>query len=135
MDKNKDIKCPLLPLRDVVIFPTVVTPLFVGRDKSIRALQAAMDSDKQIMLVAQKNPQDDEPDAKSIYTVGTLSSILQLIKLPDGTVKVLVEGKQRAKIIDLKVSSDFNTSKVQLIDTAKELLDSQSLIVNLKSKF
>ena len=94
--KNKDI--PLLPLRDVVIFPSVVTPLFVGRDKSITALQAAMAGEKQIMLVAQKSAQEDDPKLEDLYSIGTLSTILQLIKLPDGTLKVLVEGNKRAAI-------------------------------------
>ena len=88
MSKNQNI--PLLPLRDVVIFPSVVTPLFVGREKSITALQAAMAGDKQIMLVAQKSAQQDDPKLGDLYPIGTLSTILQLIKLPDGTLKVLV---------------------------------------------
>ena len=91
---NRTENLPLLPLRDVVIFPSVVTPLFVGREKSIIALQASMASDKQIMLVAQKEAQNDNPQGKDVYEVGTISTILQLIKLPDGTVKVLVEGNQ-----------------------------------------
>ena len=92
MTDNKTNNIPLLPLRDVVIFPSVVTPLFVGREKSIIALQASMAADKKIMLVAQKDAQVDDPSDKDIYTIGTVSTILQLIKLPDGTVKVLVEG-------------------------------------------
>ena len=96
MSKNQNI--PLLPLRDVVIFPSVVTPLFVGREKSITALQAAMAGDKQIMLVAQKSAQQDDPKLGDLYPIGTLSTILQLIKLPDGTLKVLVEGNRRASI-------------------------------------
>ena len=83
---NRTENLPLLPLRDVVIFPSVVTPLFVGREKSIIALQASMASDKQIMLVAQKEAQNDNPQGKDVYEVGTISTILQLIKLPDGTV-------------------------------------------------
>ena len=94
--KDKDI--PLLPLRDVVIFPSVVTPLFVGRDKSITALQAAMAGEKQIMLVAQKSAQQDDPNLDDLYSIGTISTILQLIKLPDGTLKVLVEGLYRVKV-------------------------------------
>ena len=93
---------PLVPLRDVVIFPGVVTPLFVGRDKSINALQKSMSDDKSVMLVAQKNPNDEDPSLNDLYTIGTVSTILQLIKLPDGTYKVLVEGIKRASIINTK---------------------------------
>ncbi len=98
MTDNKTNNIPLLPLRDVVIFPSVVTPLFVGREKSIIALQASMAADKKIMLVAQKDAQVDDPSDKDIYTIGTVSTILQLIKLQDGTVKVLVECNKRARI-------------------------------------
>src|SRR5690349_24275473 len=89
---------PLLPLRDVVVFPHMVIPLFVGRPKSIKALEAAMEAGKSIMLVAQKNGSKDEPTAEDIYTIGCVSNILQLLKLPDGTVKVLIEGTHRAGI-------------------------------------
>ena len=89
---------PLVPLRDVVIFPGVVTPLFVGREKSIKSLEVAMDANKQIMLVAQKTADLDDPQDKDIYRYGTLATVLQLLKLPDGTIKVLVEGASRAKI-------------------------------------
>ena len=89
---------PLLPLRDVVVYPHMVVPLFVGREKSIEALESAMKSDKQIVLVAQKNPSHDDPSPEDLYTVGTLASILQLLRLPDGTVKVLVEGGDRVSI-------------------------------------
>lgn len=92
------LELPLLPLRDVVIYPHMVIPLFVGREKSIRALEAAMGADKQIFLVAQKDASDDDPSVASLYSIGTVSTILQLLKLPDGTVKVLVEGNYRATI-------------------------------------
>ncbi|MCF7980636.1 MAG: endopeptidase La [Pseudomonadales bacterium] len=91
-------KIPLLPLRDVVVFPSMVIPLFVGRDKSITALEEAMETDKQILLVAQRNAAEDDPKEKDIYQIGTVATILQLLKLPDGTVKVLVEGDYRAEI-------------------------------------
>jgi ATP-dependent Lon protease len=87
---------PLLPLRDVVVFPHMVIPLFVGRPKSIKALEAAMESGRQIMLVAQKAAAKDEPKAEDLFDIGCVSTILQMLKLPDGTVKVLVEGLQRA---------------------------------------
>lgn len=92
------IEMPLLPLRDVVVFPFMVIPLFVGRPKSIRALEAAMEAGKQILLLAQKNAAKDEPSAADMYGIGTVATILQMLKLPDGTVKVLVEGSQRARV-------------------------------------
>ena len=104
MDKNKTIvltgllDMPILPLRDVVVYPFMVTPLFVGRSKSIKALETAAEENKSILLVAQKDPSVDEPEAEGLYTIATLANILQLLKLPDGTVKVLVEGTDRAQI-------------------------------------
>ena len=92
----------VLPLRDIVVFPHMIVPLFVGREKSVRALEAVMKDDKQILLVAQKNAAQDDPSVDDIYRVGTVSTILQLLKLPDGTVKVLVEGGKRAKITGFK---------------------------------
>src|SRR5438477_5938058 len=90
---------PVLPLRDIVVFPHMIVPLFVGREKSIRALEEVMRADKQILLATQQNPSEDEPTPATIFTVGTLASVLQLLKLPDGTVKVLVEGGTRAEIL------------------------------------
>ena len=89
---------PVLPLRDIVVFPHMIVPLFVGREKSIRALEEVMKNDALIMLATQKNASDDDPAPDSIYETGTLASVLQLLKLPDGTVKVLVEGLERAKV-------------------------------------
>src|SRR5918999_1836695 len=91
-------KYPVLPLRDIVVFPHMIVPLFVGREKSVRALEDVMKEDKQILLVAQKNAAQDDPSVNDIFTVGTIGTVLQLLKLPDGTVKVLVEGNQRARI-------------------------------------
>jgi len=91
------IDLPLLPLRDVVVFPHMVIPLFVGRPKSIKALEAAMEAERRIMLVAQKAAAKDEPSVSDMFEVGCVSTILQMLKLPDGTVKVLVEGQQRAR--------------------------------------
>ncbi len=93
------IELPVLPLRDVVVFPHMVIPLFVGRARSIAALEAAMAAGKRILLVAQKDATQDSPAPKDIYRVGTVASILQVLKMPDGTVKVLVEGEQRAAIL------------------------------------
>src|SRR6476620_2690817 len=92
------IDLPLLPLRDVVVFPHMVIPLFVGRPKSIKALEAAMEAERRIMLVAQKAAAKDEPSVDDMFEVGCVSTILQMLKLPDGTVKVLVEGQQRARV-------------------------------------
>ncbi|WP_197475003.1 LON peptidase substrate-binding domain-containing protein, partial [Oleiphilus sp. HI0079] len=89
---------PMLPLRDVVVFPSMVAPLFVGREKSILALEAAMEADKQLLLVTQKDAGHDDPGLDELYGVGTLATILQMLKLPDGTVKVLVEGEKRVVI-------------------------------------
>src|SRR3989339_1116516 len=89
---------PVLPLRDVVVFPHMVIPLFVGRDKSIRALDVAMEADKRILLVAQKSAETDDPGAEDLYDIGTLAHVLQLLKLPDGTIKVLVEGVARVQV-------------------------------------
>src|SRR3954463_6808697 len=89
---------PLLPLRDVVVFPHMVIPLFVGRPKSIKAMEIAMEAGKSILLVAQKSAAKDEPSNDDLYQIGCVSNILQMLKLPDGTVKVLVEGSQRARI-------------------------------------
>ena len=83
---------PLLPLRDIVVFPHMIVPLFVGREKSIAALEEVMNTDRQILLFTQKNASDDDPAPESLYEIGTVASVLQLLKLPDGTVKVLVEG-------------------------------------------
>ena len=97
----EDTMLPLLPLRDVVVFPHMVIPLFVGRSKSICALETAMDEGKQILLVAQRSASKDEPSSEDLYSVGTVATVLQMLKLPDGTVKVLVEGRQRARIKDV----------------------------------
>src|SRR6266545_1656164 len=90
---------PVLPLRDIVVFPHMIVPLFVGREKSIRALEEVMRNDTFILLATQKNASDDDPATDAIYEVGTLASVLQLLKLPDGTVKVLVEGAERARVV------------------------------------
>src|SRR5690554_4954034 len=121
-DKSVErLTMPVLPLRDVVVYPHMVIPLFVGREKSIRCLDAAMESGKQIFLVAQKDAAVDEPVEKDIYEIGSLATILQMLKLPDGTVKVLVEGTQRAKIQQWRQDEDYFTADIQVI--ASEGLD------------
>ena len=132
---NINSNIPLLPLRDVVIFPSVVTPLFVGREKSIAALQAAMAGDKQIMLVAQKSAQQDDPKLGDLYRVGTLSTILQLIKLPDGTLKVLVEGNKRATIESLDTSEEFTSVAVSVLDEEEDVDSLKHFLPSLKKQF
>ena len=107
---------PCLPLRDIVIFPSMVVPLFVGREKSIKALQESMKLDKSIVLVTQKNSEVDEPNGKDLYQFGCLSKILQLLKLPDGTVKVLVEGEKRIKISKFESNKEYLTCELQVMD-------------------
>jgi len=114
--QQADNLIPVLPLRDVVVYPHMVIPLFVGRDRSIDALDAAMKDNKQVLLVAQKEAEVDEPDFTDLYEVGTLANILQLLKLPDGTVKVLVEGSQRSKVIYYQETGSFFSAAVEKID-------------------
>ncbi len=110
------VELPLLPLRDVVVYPHMVIPLFVGREKSIEALEAAMTGDKQILLLAQKNPADDDPGADGLYRMGTVATVLQLLKLPDGTVKVLVEGEQRGQVERFIDEDAYCRAEVSIID-------------------
>ena len=91
---------PVLPLRNIVVFPGMIVPLFVGREKSIRALEDVMANDKEMLLVSQKDGDQDDPQPKDMHEIGTIGSVLQMLKLPDGTVKVLVEGQSRAKMLD-----------------------------------
>src|ERR1700684_2980682 len=106
---------PVLPLRDIVVFPHMIVPLFVGREKSIRALEEVMKADKLILLATQINASDDDPSTDAIYTTGTLASVLQLLKLPDGTVKVLVEGQTRAKVHAYTSTDDFYEADAETI--------------------
>jgi ATP-dependent Lon protease len=127
---------PILPLRDVVVYPHMVIPLFVGREKSIQALEAAMDNDKQILLVAQKSAAQDEPTQEDLYEIGTVSSILQLLKLPDGTVKVLVEGNKRARIINYLGQEDYFTAQIkELDDEVVDDRESEVLVRSLTTQF
>ena len=107
---------PVLPLRDIVVFPHMIVPLFVGREKSVRALEDVMKDDKQILLVTQKNASQDDPQPADIFNVGTVGTVLQLLKLPDGTVKVLVEGGQRAVITRYSENEDFFQATADLIE-------------------
>ena len=127
---------PLLPLRDIVIFPSMVVPLFVGREKSIKALQEVMKSDKSIVLITQKNSEIDDPTGKDLYQYGCLSKILQLLKLPDGTVKVLVEGEKRVKIIKHNDKNEnFLTCEVEIVEDQNNSKDNDQLALGLVKKF
>lgn len=117
LERSERIDVPVLPLRDVVVYPHMVIPLFVGREKSIRCLEAAMENDKQVLLVAQKDASTEEPTAADLHPVGTVATILQMLKLPDGTVKVLVEGQQRAKINLVSDSDEFFVAQVDFLTT------------------
>ncbi|MDH0302117.1 MULTISPECIES: endopeptidase La [unclassified Pseudomonas] len=127
---------PLLPLRDVVVYPHMVIPLFVGREKSIEALEAAMTGEKQILLLAQKNPADDDPGEDALYRVGTVATVLQLLKLPDGTVKVLVEGEQRGAVERFNEVDGHIRAEVSLIDeTETAERESEVFVRTLLSQF
>lgn len=117
LEREAHIELPVLPLRDVVVYPHMVIPLFVGREKSIRCLETAMAQDKQIILVAQRDAELDEPTKNDIFNVGTVASILQLLKLPDGTVKVLVEGGRRAKITRYTQETEFFVAKAEYLES------------------
>ena len=117
--KNNSFSIPLLPLRDIVVFPGMITPLFVGRDKSIKALESVMDINKKIFLVTQKNPQDDSPSTDEIYDTGVIGKIVQLLKLPDGTVKVLIEAIEKAKIVKYIKSDNYFVVEVKLLKASK----------------
>ena len=129
---------PVLPLRDIVVFPYMIVPLFVGREKSIAALEEVMRADKQILLAAQKNAGDDDPATDAIYEIGTLASVLQLLKLPDGTVKVLVEGSARAKVVRYTANENYFEAEVERVTDqmgAKDELEalSRSVITQFES--
>ena len=107
---------PVLPLRDIVVFPHRIVPLFVGREKSVAALESAMGTDKQLFLVAQLDPSEDDPDRDALYDLGVIATAMQLLKLPDGTVRVLVEGAQRARLVNLKDGDGYQQAEVELVD-------------------
>ncbi|MCE9844189.1 endopeptidase La [Vibrio antiquarius] len=128
LERSERIEIPVLPLRDVVVYPHMVIPLFVGREKSISCLETAMETNKQVLLVAQKQADTDEPTVDDLFEVGTVATILQLLKLPDGTVKVLVEGQQRAKINHFK-ESDFFLAEAEFVVTPELDEREQEVIV------
>ncbi len=129
---ENDRLAPVLPLRDVVVYPHMAIPLFVGREKSIKALSAAMQDDKKILLVAQRTAETDDPREKDIYSIGTLASILQLLKLPDNTVKVLVEGVQRARIVKVGAEQNYLSAEIQAV-TEEGAAESRELDALMRS--
>mgnify|MGYP005806385433 CR=1 FL=1 len=133
---NEDMAYPVLPLRDIVVFPHMIVPLFVGRDKSIRALEEVIGTDRQILLVTQMNASDDDPAPEAIYKVGTVANVLQLLKLPDGTVKVLVEGKARAEVEAYTPREEFYevTAKV-LVEPEDDPVEVEALSRSVVSEF
>ena len=127
---------PLLPLRDVVVYPHLVIPLFVGRAKSVKALELASEHGKQILLVAQKSPNKDEPEASDLYEIGTIATLLQMLKLPDGTVKVLVEGVHRARIQEFIEVEDCFAARIERIEPiADEDSETQALMRTVFTQF
>ncbi len=127
---------PVLPLRDIVVFPHMIVPLFVGREKSVRALEEVMNDEKQILLLTQKNAADDDPSSDGLHRVGTLATVLQLLKLPDQTVRVLVEGKARARVTGFVPRTDFFQATIERIgDTGGEARETEALLRSVKTNF
>ena len=127
---------PVLPLRDIVVFPHMIVPLFVGREKSVRALEEVMADDKQILLSSQIDPSEDDPETDSIYTVGVLANVLQLLKLPDGTVKVLVEGQSRVKITEFLENDDYFEAKAEeLAEMPGDVTTTEALVRTVGDEF
>ncbi len=123
---------PVLPLRDVVVYPHMVIPLFVGRDRSIRAIEEAMTSDRHIFLVAQKDADDEDPDREGLYQVGVLASVLQMLRLPDGTIKVLVEGERRARLLEMSLEEEHYQARVEVLEDVVDT-DERELDVLMRS--
>lgn len=136
LSEVKEISMPLIPLRDIVVFPHMVVPLFVGRDKSVKALELAVSQDKSIMLAAQKKAKTDDPAEDDIYKIGTIGNILQLLRLPDGSVKALVEGVKRARINEFIPSKECFMVKVdEIAEEAEDTVETEALIRNVVKAF
>ena len=137
IDENSSKILPLIPLRDIVVFPNMVAPLFVGRDKSVKALEDAMNNDKEIILVTQRDSVIDDPEYKDIYEVGTLGKILQLLRLPDGTVKVLIEGGKRVHIKDFLFNENFLEANYSIVIENKEIdgIEEKALLRTASEQF
>src|SRR5512139_1977578 len=134
--RGKGKALPLLPLRDIIVFPHMVVPLFVGREKSINALEEAMSHEKEILLAAQKKAKTNDPQPEDIFQVGTVGTIIQLLRLPDGTVKVLVEGKRRARISRFVPNDEFFLCDVDLVDdTPSSSVEVEALMRSVQSTF
>src|SRR5438309_9495967 len=126
----------VLPLRDIVVFPHMIVPLFVGREKSVRALEEVMTEEKQILLLTQKNAGEDDPSPEGLYRVGTLATVLQLLKLPDQTVRVLVEGKARARVKTFSPRTDFFQALIEPIaEEAGNAQEVEALVRSVKTNF
>jgi len=143
MDKkpSNDFFLPVLPLRDVVVYPNMVIPLFVGRERSMKALELAMEgADKQIVLLAQRSPDIDDPQSEDLYDIGTVATVIQLLKLPDGTIKVLVEGLQRVQATEVALHDDTLMAKVAMLEStpvkdAREADVAQRTLLNLFEQY
>ncbi|MEI7791648.1 MAG: LON peptidase substrate-binding domain-containing protein, partial [Alphaproteobacteria bacterium] len=135
-ETTAELSPPVLPLRDIVVFPHMIVPLFVGREKSVRALEEVMNDEKQILLLTQKNAAEDDPTAEGLHTIGTLATVLQLLKLPDQTVRVLVEGKSRARVTGFNSRSDFFQATVEKIPEGTAAVpESEALMRTVKANF
>ena len=127
---------PVLPLRDIVVFPHMIVPLFVGREKSVRALEEVMSEEKQILLLTQKNAADDDPTPDGLHKIGTMATVLQLLKLPDQTVRVLVEGKSRARVRGFTGRTDFFQAQIDpVFETVGEGRETEALVRTVKTNF
>ena len=136
MTELNTVTLPVLPLRDIVVFPHMIVPLFVGREKSVAALEEVMEDNKEILLSSQMDPSEDEPTVDSIHRMGVLANVLQLLKLPDGTVKVLVEGKQRAKISEFLPNEDYFEAEANLLEQPEERSDEiEALVRSVTAEF
>ncbi len=136
MTELNTVTLPVLPLRDIVVFPHMIVPLFVGREKSVAALEEVMEDNKEILLSSQMDPSEDEPTVDSIHRMGVLANVLQLLKLPDGTVKVLVEGKQRAKIAEFLPNEDYFEAEADLLEQPEERSDEiEALVRSVTAEF
>src|SRR5471032_343438 len=136
MGDNSGHLAPVLPLRDIVVFPHMIVPLFVGREKSVRALEEVMSDEKQILLLTQKNKDDDDPNSEGLHRIGTMATVLQLLKLPDQTVRVLVEGKCRERVTGFVPRSDYVQATTETIsDSANEPRETEALVRTVKTNF